>query len=226
MDIFKMISGLEGVKRVSNLYPEICQKTINLIFFVCPATKSRLKVNRNRTGFTTCYKQDGAFGSVAWKRVQKVREFLLRFRSLELDYSCVCIFASGDALIISSLPVEAPVCLESIDGIEIVSNYKIVHQNLTRFSTLYGQKPWENVPVRTRNEEEVRLWEILPKEAGDNLKTDFVERIWAGFALDGILIREGTFGINPVILGVESPGVAMLQNSALEKKNWIPVIHL
>lgn len=75
--------------------------------------------------------------------------------------------------------------------------------------------------------EEERLLELLPTTVPKNLAADFVRRVFAGFALDGILIRKGEFGTkNPVILGVESPGVGVLQNAALPKGQWLPVIQL
>ena len=56
--------------------------------------------------------------------------------------------------------------------------------------------------------------------------TELIERIFTGFALDGKLISAGYFGNNPIILGIESPGVIILQNSALTRKQWLPVIQL
>jgi hypothetical protein len=71
-----------------------------------------------------------------------------------------------------------------------------------------------------------RLGSLLPSNAPENLVLDFAERSWSGFALDGILAREGHFGPNPVLIAVEGTGVAMLQNCGLERGDWLPVIHL
>jgi len=82
------------------------------------------------------------------------------------------------------------------------------------------------MPQRFVEQGEKRLNDLLPDGCPSNVSKDFVRRAMAGFALDGILIKSGCFGGNPVLLGVESPEVAVLQNAALSRENRIPVIQL
>lgn len=226
MDAFQTIRNMEMVKRVSNFYPEVWQKPIDFLFFVCPPNKNRPKLNRHKNGFTFCYRKGAGLDRLNQERVQKVQSFLNAFQLAGIAFNCRCIFAAGDALIVSPIPLEKPDYLLKIEGIPVVSNYELVCSNLGRFAALYNKKPWETVPSKVTKEEKERLFQILPTEADENIKMDFVERVWAGFALDGILMKKGAFGSNPVILGVESFGVTILQNSALSKKDWIPVIGL
>ena len=227
MDIFTQLRKFESVEKVSNLYPEILEKgPLDFFFFLCPKMKgSGFRLNRNQTGLTTEYSE--GLNTSTPERIARVKKFLEELKNLEIQFTCRGIFSAADAIIMFPVPIKPPQTPLEIEGIPIISNYELVKSNFPRFAELMRKKPWENVPGRVRELEFARLAEFLKyTNPPRNLIKDFVERIWSGFALDGILAREGKFGDNPILLGVESLGVAILQNAALPKEKWLPVIQL
>lgn len=228
LDLFQALIGMEAVEGVSNLYGEGKKGLLNFFFFICPARKRRiLRKNRNETGFFPDYKYEEVLTQATMERIEVVNQFLREFSSeIEIEYQCLCVFSSADALTLFPIPAEPPVPPREIGEIPVLSNYEIVLENLTRFGRIFQERPWEGVPLKWRELEYNRLAELLPREAPERLIRDFVERVWAGFALDGVLAREGVFGPNPVLLGVESRGVVVLQNAALPRQLWLPNIQL
>lgn len=231
MDLFKKLKGMESVEKVSNILPGVEERPLNFFFFVCPKLKGNgYSVNRNKTGFTTRY-VEGQREST-FEKIERVKRFLEKFRSehenAKISLTCVCVLAGGEALTLFPIPIEAPSTMPSeIKGIPVMSNYKLVKDNLLKFWELYQTKPWERIPDKTREEEYAYIQNLIEyTHAPDNLVRDFAERIWAEYALDGILAKEGKFGKNPVLLGVEGEGTVMLQNAALPKKEWLPTILL
>ena len=113
------------------------------------------------------------------------------------------------------------------DGIKVVSNLEAVKNRMSDFNDIYNSQPWKKESIqRFVSLEEKRMAQFLDKKMQNNIKKDFIRRVFAGFALDGIFMRERVFGSNPVILGVESPGVPILQNSTLGRGDWVPVVSL
>lgn len=223
MDTFEVVRGLGSVERVSNLYPQTGMPLLNFVFFLCPRMKaSGFKLNRNKTGLVIEYVKGNSKSTE--ERMEKVRVFTKEAREAGIDFTITAIFASGDALILFPFPVLPPP-LPRVDC-AVVSNYELVRNNFTRFVELYYNKSWEKAPARVWRRESERLRSFLPMNFPENIVQDFIERIFAGFALDGLLIRSGYFGANPVILGVETSGVSVLQNAALPREKWLPVIQL
>ena len=57
-------------------------------------------------------------------------------------------------------------------------------------------------------------------------KERMIRRIISSYVLDGILMRRGVYGPNPVILGVEATSTVVIQNAGLGDNEKIPVIML
>lgn len=231
MDLFALIRRLREVSKVSNLYPQHGERPLDLIFFTCPKMKggrwrNRIRVNPQGTGFTTTYKEGVTEESLS--RVHQAVNFARILTGVGIKVGALTnVFASTDSLILFPIPVSPPPTIPQFDGVRTISNYEVVLGHLTLWGELYREQPWQKVPRWARKMEEERFRKLLPVTAPENLVEDFIRRVFAGFSLDGILIRQGKFGTeNPVILGVESPGVAVLQNAALLNKEWLPIIQL
>lgn len=226
-DLFSQIKSFSSVQKVSNFYPN-GNDLYDLVFFVCPRISGKgIKINKANTGFTASYR-DG-MSEYSRERFVRVSNFLTEIRSIGLRYSLTTIFAAADSYLLFPIPADPPEIPspEFIpDGFELVSNLQIYRNFSTEFGYFYRDCIWKKTPQWARKLEIERLAEILPINAPENLKTDFTDRCFAGFALDGLVLKQGIFGPNPVILGVESLGVSVLQNAALEKPDWIPVIDL
>ena len=63
-------------------------------------------------------------------------------------------------------------------------------------------------------------------EVPKDWKEKMIRRIISSYMLDGILMRRGIYGPNPVILGVEATSTAIIQNAALKEEEKIPIIML
>jgi len=223
MDLFAVIRDFQSVEKVSNLYPQDGEEELSLLFFICPTMKSSgFKLNRNKTGLTTEYTK-GENKSTP-ERVARVDAFADEAKKAGIDFAISAIFSSADALILFPIPLpEPPIPKLSYN---VISNYQLVKNNFDNFVELYHSQPWEKVPEKIRRLEGERLKIFFSTSTPSNIIQDFIERVFAGFALDGILMRKGLFGKNPVILGVESPGVAILENAALPQEEWLPIIQL
>ncbi len=227
MNPLTKIEKLRSVRRVVHPKEIFGITKIDFLFFVCPKMKSPGIVVEN--GKLTARYVNG-LSSFTNARIQKVNAFLDELRAIEIDgyaFSIKAIFASADSFILFETPVEPPSMTPAIPGIEVVSNLEIYKRNRpTNLETLLEERPWEKIP--SRHLEEQRLKKLLPADATREMRQRFVERTFAGFALDGVVIRHDAFSStarNPVILGVESPGVADLQNAQLGE-HPIPVVQL
>ena len=226
-DLFATIRALSSIKKVSNFYvPE--DTVLDLVFFVCPRlTGNGLKVNKLKTGFAASYR-DG-ISEYSRERFERVDRFCHELQSFDVNYRLTAIFAAADSMMLFPIPAEPP-NLPSAEfvpqGFKLLSNLEIYASQFQTFAKLYRDSVWQKAPPWAIKMERDRLAEILPRNIPDNISEDFINRCFAGFALDGLILRQGYFGQNPVILGVETPGVSVLQNIALERSQWLPVIDL
>jgi len=224
MDLFSSLKKIETIKKINNFYPERISNPLNFVFFLCPAMNgSGFRLNRHKTGLTATYKE--GISKSGQKNIERVSRFVKEMEKTEIKFSVTTIFANADSLILFPVPVKEP-SLPEYSIFETVGNYEAVKQNLCIFSRFYRERPWLNVPEKFINTETDRLKESFLSNLPENIVLDFIDRTFAGFALDGALLRKGLFGENPILLGVESPGVSVLQNVALTKKDWIPVVEL
>lgn len=222
MDHFAVFRRFRSVERVSNLYPSsTVDEPLNFLFFICPKTKG-FRLNPNATGLTTRYVVGNPPSTK--DRLRRVGAFLEEVTQVGLGVSVKAIFAAADSLILFPIAVPPPPCPQL--DVEVLSNYEVVREYLPAFWDLYRHQPWQKVPERLQEMERERLRTFFWKSFPENIFRDFVRRVFAGFALDGLVIRAGHFGQNPVLLGVESPGVPVLQNAALPREKWLPVIQL
>ena len=193
-----------------------------LVYFLCPCLSSKgIVLNAEGTGFAAKY-VDRLSGFTKVRR-DKAMEFMSRLTVQGWDGGFTLVWASADALILYS-QTDYPAMPDNLQ--RGVANHVAVECHMENFHRFYDQKPWTAAPAWAVAQEEHRLMSLLPPEASKELKQNFVRRVFAGFALDGFLLRQGYYGQHPVILGVESPGVAVLQNAALPASEQIPVIQL
>lgn len=223
MDLFPVIRQMPAVARISNFYLN-GQQGLDLFFFVCPKMNgSGFRLNRNQTGFTTVYVS--GLSQSAVERIDAAKRFSADLESLGVPHCLRCVFASADALILFPLAVE-PAQSPGLEELELIANYDLVKSNWDQLLSYYNEKIWKSIKPGILTQEEERLRELIKGTVPENILRDFVERSWSGFALDGYLARIGCFGKNPVMLGLEGEGVAMLQNAGLPKEKWLPTIFL
>jgi len=233
MDLFQTIRELPGVEKLSNFFPaDSFSLKLKLVFFLCPKMKSSgFQLNTYKTGLKAAY--DTGLSNSTIERLKKVESFVQAARSRGIKLDITAIWANADPLILfpSGRTCICPSMEESLGPWVdlVVNNYDMVRKEMDAFWTFYEDEPWKSVPGRFVEMEEQRLRTMLVSaKAPPNIKDDFVRRAFAGFALDGYLLSNAYrqyFG-SSVILGVESPGVAVLQNAALSKTARIPVIQL
>lgn len=224
MDLFAVLRELPSVSRVSHLYDEVGERTIDFVFFLCPKMAKGFKLSRHRTGLTTRYTPGNSKSTE--DRLPRVTTFVKEAEGLGICFTVSALFSAADALILFPVPLSPPPEPE-VNGFRLISNYGIVRERMDQFVDLYTRRPWcGRVPDRVIGAETDRLISFCPDKTPSNVAQDFVERVLAGFALDGVLLREGAFVENPVLLGVETPEVTILQNSMLPREKWLPVVQL
>lgn len=226
MDIFESIRSLDSVERISNLSPHHPQP-LNFLFFLCPSLSGKgYYVNKLGTGITARYVNKVSKSAI--ERVSRVNAFVAELRQkIPIPFVVKAVFSSADALMLCVPPVPVPQATASEEiGFPVIANDGPVLRHLCLHSELYNRQCWQSVPDKIWKAEYDRLMSFLPVNTPDNIRTDFAHRVFAGFGLDGLLMRDGCFGENPIILGVESPGVTKLQNAALLREEWLPVVQL
>jgi len=219
MDVFWEIRNIEGVKKVSDLSPDI-SLPLNLFFFLCPARKGPFKLNPEKTGFTAVYKPGITPKSA--ENLARARQFLAQLKQAGIPYTATAVFASADSIVCFSRPVERPALPELPElaelDIVLVENYDPFLTRFQQWVWFMKDRPWKNVPgrflVQGRKEMD-RLFLFRPPA---NVFEDFMIRLLAYYALDGIIAREGAFGPNPVLLGVEGEWTDVVQNSAISPR--------
>lgn len=231
MDLFTMF-GHFGIDRIFYDGNVKSDEDINFLFFVCPRMKNP-GITIKRSALTAKYVP--GLSGYQQKRIARIKRFFHEAESFYGARSKVrinfdikkAIFAAADSFILFSPPLDPPREVPNIPEIEVVSNIDLYKKREGRFTDiLYHERPWEKIPAWVLDTEEKRLRQLLPVETSREVKQEFIQRVFAGFALDGLVIREGVFGGNPVILGIESPGVGYLQNASLKPEERIPVIQL
>jgi len=223
VDVFETIRQLPSVKKVSNL-PANFPQPLTCLFFLCPALNgSGLKVNRHQTGVTGKY--TAKLSGSTQTRLQLVKQFQEELGKNAISFEMVAIYATADPLILFSPPTAPPVV--PLLDYRTVTNYQAVFERLDLWHKFYQEEPWKkSLPQRFVDEAKTRIRDLLSYGCPENIRDDFIDRVLAGFALDGVIIKSGEFGKNSVLLGVESPEVAVLQNATLCKEERIPVIQL
>ncbi len=231
MDLLKTLRGLTSVEKVYGLnYSE--DTVLNFLFFICPKLQGEGIVrNRRSTGFTATY--GAGLSKSALLRINQVRKFMSEAEQTEIKFTTTAIFAAADAITLFSPPANIP-SKPYISDTRILSNLAPVRKEMRQWRDFYESL---EIPDNIMDEwhmydykfyELHRLKGLLPEGENyqDRSQNDFVKRAFANFALDGVLMRQGVFGENPVILGVESPGVALIQNAALKDKECVPIVQL
>ncbi len=224
---WKKLQRLTSVRRVVGLIPS-GSATIDFVFFICPRMKAGgYWLNKDRTGLETKYVP--GLNISTRERVKRVETFVAEARKFGLaGFSVSAIISDADALVLFSVPVSpAPPPSEREVGFPVYANYEAVRRNLPIWEAFCRSETWlQGVTREAVVRERKRLKELVIQFPAPVVE-DFVKRVFAGFALDGLLLRRGELGPkNPVILGVESPGVALLQNAALPQGEQVPVVEL
>lgn len=205
-------------------------------FFICPKIKGKgYRLNQQRTGFTVKYDQEGKQRKSALQRIERVKIFLREFERLGVLFSwkIKAVVASAEAKLLFPEAVKPPLVPPEICGFQTISTYESLDKKeIGRFWNLYMKKPWLALPREIIEQEYPHVAAVLSHtRASKNLVHDFIKRVFAEYALEGIWFSENKFGTkpfgpNPIILGVESPGVPSLINAALSREKQIPVVQL
>lgn len=224
MDVFGTLKGLNSVAQVSGIAPDRAQP-LRFVFFVCPKmTGKGLRPNEDSTGLRATYVPGLSQSTLS--RVSRVERFMGQIGAAGIKATATAIYAAADALTLFPRPMAVPSAPATVGPFAAVPNGDAVARHFAMFGQLYRDQPWRNIPGRFVVQEEVRLRELLPGGLSTVVADDFVRRVLAGFALDGLLLAGQAFGACRVILGVESPGVAKLQNAALSRDQRLPVVQL
>jgi len=198
----------------------------NFVFFLCPKTrgrsvKQRFFVNQAGTGLETIY--ESGLPPHSLERARRAVQF-----SKERHCVVTAIFSAADSLIlypVALLPPPTP----RVEGVSVISNYDLVLLELPLWAQFYRDQPWLHLPQKEKwavKKEEKRLRRLFGSIKKKNLVNDILRRIFAGYALDGVLLRSSAFGDDPILLSVESSGVAVIQNCMLSPGEKIPVIQI
>lgn len=229
-----ILPKMKCVERFGNFGFKTYTGPRTFIFFLCPKLNGNgYQLNENLTGFTVKYGEGLRKSSL--DRVQKVKNFFAELKTTSAiisHYDLYGLMANGEALMLFPIPVDCLSAPDEIEGIKILESFEATKRDIGLFGRLLSSKPWMTVPEKFRKEEFSNLANVLqhahlPKvPPPDNLVKDFVERAFAEYAMEGLWAAKGKFGENPIFLGTESPAVPILQNAALEPKDWIPYIQL
>ena len=219
------VRNLPGVVDTGNLRVDYLKQRIDLVFWLCPNMTSagwrfNSETNTLRAEFQPGLR-DSSVGLI--NRVLTLKEQLEQL-GCKIN-SVTVMFATADAILLLETPVEFPDAPSELSVVDVISTgYLVDRKYLQEWGKWRRTKPWKLVPGRFLNLEKERLktipWNSVPAWLMDN----WIERIFAGYAQDGVWVKRNF--TNPIIVGVESRGVAVLQNAALSKKDWIPVIQI
>jgi len=229
----KLLTSLSEVQATVWLERKHLEMPLDLIFYLCPKREGDYLVNSFRTGLTTQY--GIGISPASQEGLAKARQALPRIKERVAVGSVTAVFAAADAIIIPTILLPEPqmgrdATLEITQVADrVVSNYDTVLLNLFRWGELYRSCPWKGgSPEWAVERQTIVHRRILPRKIPQNLVDDFVHRCFTGYSLDGESVREGEFGLlpNPVILGVEAPGLALLQSASLEEDNRVSIIQL
>jgi len=227
MDMFWFVSKLPGVANVKNFYPKHWQD-MDLVFWICPNISSKgWRYDPKTSGLTASFVP----GLSVRSNLRLIEALNIATRLSEIPQAVnriTALYATADSLLLMPIPGNVPSTIPtelSVNGLSVVPTHSVVtHEYLQRWGEFYHSMPWSSVPRKFVELETERLkgipWGVVPK----SVMQDWITRVFAGYAKDGVWLRE--FFKNPVIIGVESPGVVVMQNSALKKEDWVPVIQL
>lgn len=225
--LLRLLKRMRSVQRVED-WNYIGDGAVNFVFYFCPRMKSRgFWLNQDGTGLETKY-VPGISGFSA-QRIARVAAFRQEMAHANADPPLItAIFASADSAVLFPQEVAAPqtpTCEEV--GFPVIENLTAFREHRSLWESFYRARPWlENTPPHVQDAEKRRLRGLLGL-VPPSVATNFIERVFAGFAFDGVLLRRGLLGVkNPVILGIESPGVPVLQNAALRQDDRVPLIQL
>jgi len=217
MNVPSLLRRMRSVRRVTGSVKE----NSTFVYFLCPCLSNKgIMVDKDRGCLTVHFVP--RLSGFTKARIEKVQAFL--FEANKLGWSCAttAIWGSADSII---LYPESPTPPPSLPpGLVARPNHEPVSLDMESFWLAYESQPWQAAPAWVLKQEEKRLLGLLPKEAPPELRREFVRRVFAGFILDGLLLSRGEFGQDPVILGVESTGVPVIQN--IGGGNSIPIIQL
>jgi len=231
------VLGLESVQSIHNFrYSELPAGGFTLLPFLCPFRYKPYNVVKNMQGVvlgvTTGYRDGITTGSKS--KINRVSAFWNNGASAVLHGSRIrFLMGDSDIYACSSIFPEAP-ALPCMEGMEIVSN----------------KQAWETVGAVLELEElcdtgyslySPAIQDAIKQEREEHLQVDagmyhpdvpmiwkerMIKRIICSYMLDGILMRRGVYGSNPIILGVEASSTVVIQNAALKDEEKIPVILL
>ncbi len=138
LKMLKKLVKMSSVRRVHHS-SGISGEVLNFLFFICPRMKEPGIVVKN--GVLTAQYVPGLSG-FARARIAKVQGFLGEMKEAGFEYTATAIFATADAFILFSTPVEPPSETPLIHGMGVVSNYDIYLGQKDSFEEMLRRRPW------------------------------------------------------------------------------------
>ena len=235
-NLVRALTEIETVQSVMHFaHTEVPEGGFTLLPFLCPFRYKPYNVVTNEHGLiqgvTTGYRKGITEGSLA--KIARVRTFWEQAALLLSGSKVRFLMGDSDVYACSTIFPEAPP-VPQLDDFEVVSNKEIWEKEeavleLERIcDTLYEKcaEPIQDVIAKERTEHLQVDGTMYHEEVPKVWKERMIRRILSSYMLDGILMRRGVYGPNPVILGVEAMSTTIIQNAALDAKEKIPIIML
>lgn len=232
----ELLQDLDFVQDVHHfIYDKIPEEGFTLLPFLCPFRYKPYAAVRDEQGeiigITTGYRQGITKGSQS--KIDRVRNFWNNGGSAVLNNSCIkFLMGDSDVYACSSIYPQAPV-VPNLDDFEILSNKAIweKYRAIAELEMICDEQyetyaKYIQETIEQERNEHLHVDEMYHPDVPAEWKEKMIQRILSSYMLDGILMRRGVYGPNPVILGVEASSTAIIQNAALSEDEKIPVIML
>ncbi len=236
MDLFEKLRALSSVEKVSNFYrDEEPEEGFTFVGFLCPHRTIPFQVKRTHRGkegqivdVRTKYSAGLSQGAIS--RIDRIYHFQKESENFIESSRIVLVWADSDSYVCFVIPFMKIPAPPKVEGFDIISNRNIWEreENLKEYWNICRktEKFLSKVPTRFVEIERTILSQIFSSNVPESLKQAIANKILASYILDGILLEKGAYGPNPVILGVESASVAIIQNCTFSQNKRIPVIEL
>jgi hypothetical protein len=234
--LVQAILEIDGVETVQHLeHSEVPQEGFTLLPFLCPFRYKPYNVVKNEQGailgVTTGYRDGITKGSK--EKIERVESFCDAASPILGASKIRFIMGDSDIYACSSLFPKAPE-LPFVEGFDVISNKEIWERHnaileleqICDFSYEKYSSSIQDVIKKERDEHLNVDGGMYHEEVPTVWKERMIRRIISSYMLDGVLMRRGLYGPNPVILGVESLSTTIIQNAALDENEKIPVIML
>lgn len=232
MDLFAQIRTSASVEKISNFfYPTEPETGLTFIGFICPYRTKKFTYLKNKAGEvvdlkTTYYPGISSGGR---ERIARIVAFRNEMKGL-VRSKYVLVWADSDGYVCFLSPnfeIPGP---EAVDGFVVIRNREVWEKGtrLKAFWTFCRSQfsILDNIPGKFLKEAKAELTGLFDERISGEIQSFLVNRILLSYVYDGLLMKKGVYGENPVILGVESEAVSFLQNAFFKKDERIPIVQL